>query len=129
MLQGRAPVSVAPGFLRLVYVENPGAAFGTLAGQRALLLVLTGAALLALLFFQILRGGRLPRLARASLWLVIGGAAGNFFDRLFFGHVIDFIEITLFRFPVFNVADVCVVAAFGLLSCMILLSKEEKSNA
>ena len=128
-LRGNAPVTVIPFALRLIYVENTGAAFGALSGQRVLLLVLTGVALLALLFFQIFRGARLPRLVRVSLWLVIGGAAGNFFDRLFLGYVIDFIEVTLFRFPVFNIADMCVVAAFALLVCLILFSKEEKADA
>ena len=44
-----------------------------------------------------------------SLSLIIGGAIGNMIDRVFLGYVVDFIQATFIDFPVFNVADICVV--------------------
>ena len=44
-----------------------------------------------------------------SLSLIIGGAIGNMIDRIFLGYVVDFIQATFIDFPVFNVADICVV--------------------
>jgi hypothetical protein len=41
--------------------------------------------------------------------LIWGGAIGNMIDRLFYGSVVDFIEATFIDFPVFNIADSCVV--------------------
>lgn len=117
------------GALRLFYVENTGAAFGILRGQRVLLLCATGIALLALLLYLLFRAEGLSRLPRAALWLLMGGALGNFADRLLFGYVVDFIEIRLFRFPVFNVADICIVLAFICLAGTIFFSREERHDA
>lgn len=120
-LRGQGPMAVWPGVLQFRYVENTGAAFGILQGQQALLLVLTGAALAGVLCWLLTRGRSLPAFARGALWLLLGGAAGNFADRLFHGVVVDFLEIELFSFPVFNIADCCVCVAFALLAGWILL--------
>ncbi|MDR0929632.1 MAG: signal peptidase II [Oscillospiraceae bacterium] len=127
-LQNAPPVEIWPGVFRFSYVENTGAAFGMLSGQQWLLLVITGAALLGLLIWLILRGGRLPAWVRAACWLMLGGALGNFYDRLAQGAVIDFLQITLFEFPVFNVADICVCIAFALLALWLLLGGKEVAS-
>lgn len=125
-LKGRPAAEIWPGMLRLVYVENTGAAFGVLQGRQTLLLLITGVALTALLVWLVLKGRTLPAFAKASLWLLLGGALGNFVDRLLYGYVIDFIEIRLFSFPVFNVADCCVCVAFALLAGFILFGKTQE---
>ncbi len=121
--------TVIPSVFRLIYVENTGMAFGLLPGKQLPLLVITGTALAGLLVWLVLRGGRRPTFENAALWLLLGGALGNFYDRLFLGYVIDFLQIEWFNFPVFNVADICVCAAFVLLAGYILLAKEEKPDA
>lgn len=127
-LRGQGDIRLWPGVLRLTYVENTGAAFGLFQGQQTLLAAITGIVLLALLIGLLLRGGRLPWLPRCSLWLMIGGAAGNLYDRVAHQAVVDFIETELFRFPVFNVADICVCVAFAGLAGWILFSKEAKGH-
>ena len=128
-LEGQRPREVWPGVLRFAYVENTGAAFGMLSGRQGLLLAVTGVALAGLLAWLLLRGRRMARLPRASLWLLLGGALGNYYDRLAYGYVIDFIEIRLFSFPLFNVADSCVCVAFALLAGYIFIHKEAKPDA
>lgn len=127
-LQVGPPVDLWPGVLGLTYVENTGAAFGMLKGRLGLLTVITGIILAALLIALLLYGRRLPSLPRAAAWLLLGGAAGNLFDRIFHGAVIDFIEIQLFSFPIFNVADICVCVAFVLLAGWILYGGELKRD-
>jgi signal peptidase II len=100
-----------PG-VQLVHVRNSGVAFGFLSGGGALVLVLTLAALSALLVYFALR----PR--RPWLWLpvglLVGGALGNLIDRLGGGSVTDFIKLPLW--PAFNVSDIAItVGVFALL--------------
>ena len=57
--------------------------------------------------------------ARAGVAVALGGATGNFVDRLLRGHIVDFIEIG--PWPVFNVADVGIVAGLGLTLTALLL--------
>ena len=121
-------MDVWPGVLRFAYVENTGAAFGLLQGRQDLLALITGLVLAALLVWLILRGRTLPTLPQAALWLLLGGGVGNLLDRVLYGYVIDFVEIRLFTFPVFNVADSVVCIAFALLAGWILFGKEARGD-
>lgn len=123
-------VDALPGLFRFVLVKNTGAAFSMLSGRQGLLIAITSLALAAMLAFQLTRGGKQPPLFRAGLWLLIGGAAGNLFDRIAYGSVIDFIETAFIAFPVFNVADICICVAFGLIALATLLEeRKHRKNA
>lgn len=128
VLKNGFAMDVLPGLLRFVYVENTGAAFGMLRGRQTLLLILTGIALAGTMGYVVARRKALPDGLRAGIWLLLGGALGNFADRLLYGYVIDFIQIRLFDFPVFNVADMCVCAAFIWLAALILFGKEKEAK-
>ena len=95
-----------PGLLRLQRVHNDGAAWSSFSGARWLLVGVTALALGALFFF-VTRFVRHP-LGVWSLWLVIGGGAGNLIDRVQFGYVVDMFATEFIDFPVFNVADIFV---------------------
>jgi signal peptidase II len=122
-LETRAPIRVTP-FLDLVAVWNTGISYGLFpqngpVGQ--LLLLGFKAAAVALLSVWLSRAG--SRLTAVALGLIIGGAVGNAIDRLAFGAVFDFVLFHLstenfnFRWYVFNLADVAIVAGvIGLLS-------------
>ncbi len=115
-LRGAAPVDVIPGFFRLVYHTNPGAAFGLLNHAPHVLPFLT----LGLLAW-------LAWLARSLDWakpgvrvgcaLVAGGAAGNLVDRARLGQVIDFLDFWFWgwNYPTFNFADTGICVGVGLL--------------
>ena len=111
--------SLIPGILRLRPTVNRGMAFSMLSGQTALLSALS-AVLIAVLAGWLVSHPDERGLMRSGLWLVVGGGIGNLFDRLAYGHVIDFIEPVFVRFVVFNVADacICVGAALALLGML-----------
>ena len=95
-------------FASLVLAFNRGAAFSFLAGssgwQRWLFMAIAVAACVAMLWL-LRRGGR--ALYCAGLALIIGGAAGNLYDRIVLGHVVDFLLLHYrdWYYPAFNVAD------------------------
>jgi signal peptidase II len=95
------------GRLSLTYVGNTGSAFGLLANQTFLLIIVGIASLLIiLLFLRYL--SQVTTLSMVSIGLIWGGAVGNLVDRLRFGYVTDFIDFRLwgnFHWPAFNIAD------------------------
>ena len=109
-------VSLLPGVFELSYLENHGAAFGILKGQKAFLILMTGITLTVLIFlyFRIL-GEQRYGCIRLMLAFLISGAIGNFIDRCFHDYVIDFFYFCLIDFPVFNVADIYVTVSVILL--------------
>ena len=113
---GGRSVSVLPGFFDLRLVLNRGAAWGMLAGRRAAL-VAVSAGMLALLWAD-RRELASTRLSTAGAGLLAGGIAGNLFDRVFRGEVVDFLDFhwkTSWYFPVFNLADAAITAGVALL--------------
>ena len=115
-LEGGQPVHLLSGVLELRYVENPGMAFNLerLLPERIRrpLLLLAGF-LFVPLIVVVLRRRSSPPLELVGIALLIGGAAGNHYDRVFRGHVVDFIHVT--HWPVFNVADTALVAGAALV--------------
>ena len=65
------------------------------------------------------------RTARIALAFVIGGGAGNLIDRLAFGEVTDYVRLLFIRFPVFNLADVCITGGAVLLMLLALTGRLE----
>lgn len=108
--------TVISGFFDFTYVENRGAAFGMLSGQRwfFVLLTIVVSAVIVYAFIKMPKNKEYVWL-RAALILVLSGAVGNMIDRIIRGYVVDFLEITLIRWPVFNLADIYVVAGTALL--------------
>ncbi len=113
-----ASMPLLPGlpYPALTRVLNTGTAFGLLAGSAGLLVPLTAALLAALALFLTSRaaGLRLGPAGLAGAGLLLGGAAGNLVDRLRLGGVVDFVDLGFW--PVFNLADVGVVAGALLLA-------------
>ncbi len=114
-------LTLVEGFMDLTFVENRGVAFGMFAGQRWLILLLTGVIAAVLLYFYC----TMPKTkeyagVRIALLFVLAGAIGNIIDRVFRGYVVDFFEFTFFDWPVFNVADIYVVGGVILLVFLIL---------
>ncbi len=106
----------------LTYVENTGAAFSLFSNMQAFLILITFIFTLILAYVLY----KTPKI-RANLWvnlslaLIIGGAIGNFIDRLRLNFVVDFIDFRLINFAVFNFADVFVVlGSFSLLIALII---------
>lgn len=123
------------GLLSLTYVRNRGAAFGILSGadlpyQSHLLALLSVAALVAIAAYA-WRLSAEERLARASLVLILAGAAGNLVCRLRFGYVIDFVDVYwgTYHWPAFNVADSAITVGVSLLLLDILRAPQAAPRA
>ena len=98
-----------PGIVELKTVHNYGAAWSSFSGQRWLLLSVTCCIVLAVLFVLARRIVRRP-LGLAACFLILSGGIGNIIDRLRLGYVVDMFHFEFWpSYPVFNVADICVV--------------------
>lgn len=113
--------------LHLTSHRNMGAAFGILQNQRWLFIVITIAVVIGIMISLIRIGKSQPRVSLA-LSLVLGGAIGNFIDRISTGQVVDFVDVTLINFPIFNVADVAITVGVGLLLLDTLLEGRRKNG-
>ena len=132
----KRPIVFSDDFLMLRYAENPGAAFGLFRrlppGARGPLfhLVSIGAVVLITLYFLRLSGSKEECWALVGLPLVLGGAIGNWVDRLARGFVIDFIEAHwkgVYTWPSFNVADSAIVVGVIFLLLDGLVRRERKA--
>ena len=119
-------IPVINGFISFTYVENRGAAFGLLQNGRWFFIPVTSLILLVIIYFYVkLPQTRAYKFVRATLVLITAGAVGNFIDRLFNGYVVDMLEFKFITFPVFNVADMCVVTGtFALAFVMLFIVKD-----
>lgn len=114
-------MTLVEGFMDLTFVENRGVAFGMFSGQRWFILLLTAVITVVLVcFYRSLPRKKEYRAVRVSILLILSGAVGNIIDRLFRGYVVDFFEFTFFEWPVFNVADIYVVAGVILLAFLLI---------
>ncbi len=125
---------VIPGFFDIVHSRNRGVAFGlfndsTSEWRTLILIVLSGAAL-ALVAAMLWRARRMDKLTVAGLSLILGGAAGNVFDRVVWGQVTDFLEFYVgsFHWPTFNMADSAIVVGSGLLLLAMLKPHREAAQ-
>lgn len=113
----------------LTYLENRGAIFGSMAGQKWFLIGFTSLVIIAAVV-AFIRTRKRSKLLSFSLALLIAGGIGNIIDRIRLGYVIDMIEIKLFRFAIFNVADICVtVAVFLIVVYMIFIDGKKEAAA
>ncbi len=121
LLADRAPVDVVPGVLSLTLTRNPGAAFSIGTGLTVPLTIVACVVVVVVIRLA----GRIRSAGWAwALGLLLGGALGNLTDRIlrepapFRGHVVDFLRLP--NWPVFNLADSCIVVAAVLIAWLSL---------
>ena len=115
------------GVFHFNYHENRGAAFGMLADQRWVFIVVSTVAIVGIgiyLFF----GKASNTLMGISMALIVSGGIANMIDRIFLGYVVDFLYFKLIDFAIFNIADsfVCVGAGLMILALILELIAESK---
>lgn len=113
-------IVVIENIFSFTYVENRGAAHGILQGKRWMLIAVTVLVVVALIIFLVKNYSKAPTMFKIATGLIIGGAVGNLFDRLFFGYVVDMMQVTFIDYPVFNPADNMLVIGVVLLGIYIL---------
>lgn len=119
-------VPFLPHILQLTYYQNTGAAFSIFEQHTWILTLISAAASVLLIVLLAKRTFNHP-FAMVSLALVLAGAVGNLIDRLFLGYVTDMFQTLFMNFPIFNVADICIVCG-GIAFCVyfLLFCKEEE---
>ena len=122
-------IVLIPNFLSITYSQNTGVAFGILPNN--LILIISANIVVLGLIIKFLRENKetMNYPVIISLMLILSGCVSNLIDRIFRGYVIDFIDINLFNFPVFNIADISVTIGIVVLFVVIvkqLFTKNEQ---
>ncbi|MEN1966954.1 signal peptidase II [Lentibacillus sp. N15] len=120
-------VPVIENFFYITSHRNTGAAWGILQDQMTFFYIITAVVVVGLVFYMQKYGKNSPLLA-VSLSLILGGAIGNFIDRIFRQEVVDFLDFIIIRydFPIFNVADSCL--CIGVILVLIATFMDEKKK-
>lgn len=126
-------VEVIENFLYITSHRNKGAAWGILQGQMWFFYLITVVVIIGIIYY-IQKAAKGKWMLGVSLGFMLGGAIGNFIDRVTRKEVVDFINTYIFGydFPVFNIADSALVIGVAMLMIQMLLEeralKKEKSN-
>lgn len=125
-------IPVIGDFFVITSSRNRGAAFGILQDQIWFFIIVTSIVVIGIIWYlrKVTAEGR--KLLPVALALVLGGALGNFIDRLVMGEVVDFLQFTFgtYTFPIFNIADSCIVIGVGLIILdTILDGKREQARS
>lgn len=119
-------IMVIKNFFYISLVKNTGGAFSIFTGSTFLLIVISFLILLGI-FTYIYKNNIRSKVSLIGFGLLIGGAIGNLFDRIYYGYVIDYLDFKLFGYgyPIFNLAD-----SFVVIGAIILLffAKEREVN-
>lgn len=117
-------ITIIKNFFNITYVQNKGAAWSILSGNRFLLIGIA-IIVLFLIFMFFIKDKKLSKLEIIFYCLLIGGIVGNFIDRAIYGYVVDYLDFNIFgyNFPIFNFADICIVVSVILI--LIKSIKEE----
>lgn len=120
-------LTIIPNILNFTYTENTGVAFG-IGANNIFLTIIVNIIVLGVII-DCIRKNQTDFKILIPLILIFSGGVGNLIDRIFRGYVIDFIDINLFNFPNFNIADICITIGIIFLIIIILnLTKNDTKN-
>jgi len=130
-MQFGATIPIVDDVFHITHVGNTGAAFGIFPGSRWILIALSLIIIIGFIYVIVTRKFD-DKWMRFGIAFMLGGAIGNLIDRLFIGHVVDFLDFRLINFPVFNIADIFVTVGAGMVIVYTVLTtireaKNEKS--
>ena len=121
-------ITIIPNFLSLDYTQNRGGAFGI--GNISIITIFSIAIIIGIIIFLIKENKKISNLIPFTL--ILSGSIGNLIDRIFRGFVIDYIDVNIFNFPNFNIADICIVTGVFLLIYIYfikpLIENKKKKN-
>ncbi|CAN5764548.1 signal peptidase II [soil metagenome] len=116
------------GVFQFTYIKNPGGAFGILNGSQLVLIAGSFLAVAAVLWMLLAHPP--SRLTALGCGLILGGAAGNLFDRLTAGEVTDYMDLQFWpleQWPIFNAADSAIVV--GVIALILSSLLPQRSSA
>ena len=118
-------INIIKNFFRITYLQNNGAAFSILSGNRIFLILITLLSLI-LIYFILIKNKRINNIESICYGSLIGGIIGNLIDRIRLGYVIDYLDFNFgnYQYPVFNFADILIV--LSAITLLIISLKEVK---
>ncbi len=126
-LKGLRSFPVIDGVFHLTYATNTGAAFSLFSGQIDWLKWVSMIVSLGLVAFGLF-SKNLNRWEQVGYGCILAGAAGNGIDRFVAGYVVDFIDIRIIRFAIFNIADVSINVGLACLAIAVLFATNSSSK-
>lgn len=117
-------IKLIENIFHLTYVENTGAAFGIFKNSTVFLSII-GIIMFIVITYIVASKKNLGTYTKILLACLVGGGLANVCDRIFFGYVVDYFNFCLINYPVFNLADICVVVSCVLLALKIIFTKDE----
>lgn len=107
---------IIPNLFKFSYVENTNGAFGL--GTKYIVLLYSIIIIAGIIIYLLKENRKINNYI--PYILILFGSIGNLIDRIFRGYVIDFIDINIFNFPTFNLADIAIVLGISLLIIEII---------
>lgn len=131
-------IPVIGSFFSITSHRNRGAAWGILQDQRTFFIIVTVIVVVGVAWYLIRSVREGKKLLPFALALLLGGALGNFVDRVRFGEVVDFLHVVfdlngigipfVYNYPIFNVADMGIVIGIGLIFLDTILSMRREKR-
>lgn len=116
------------GFIGILSCHNSGAAFSMFSGYTIALTIFTAILMIVFMVYYV-KFDNDNIVFQISFSLIMGGAIGNFIDRIIFGYVRDFINFEFINFAIFNIADTALtIGIIGLCIYILFLDKNNNSN-
>ncbi|WP_077303387.1 signal peptidase II [Virgibacillus pantothenticus] len=122
-------LTIIENFFYITSHRNTGAAWGILEGQMTFFYIVT-VIVVAVVVYYIQAYAKDSKLLGLALSFVLGGAVGNFIDRVFRKEVVDFFDFIIFGydFPIFNVADSSLVVGVFLIIITMFIDERRKGK-
>ena len=119
--------SIDIGFLHIKVIGNQGFAFGLTSGSNIINILVIMLFLGVIIRFLITQQKNIAPVVQVILYLMLGGGLSNVIDRIIRGSVVDFIGVG--NFPVFNIADICIVVGWGLFVYSLIMYAVRKEES
>ncbi|GKW44945.1 MULTISPECIES: signal peptidase II [unclassified Planococcus (in: firmicutes)] len=124
-------IPVIEPYLAWLSHRNRGAAWGMLEGKMWLFAIITIAVIIGILYYFHKHAKGQP-LFQLSLMIILGGAVGNFIDRMLRGEVVDFVDVLIpiinYDFPIFNVADAALTVGVVLMIIFVIYDEKQEKK-
>lgn len=126
--EGQITENVVPGLLRFDCVHNTGAAWGMFGDWTNIFVLIALVVCVCIVFLVFTKSKDVDPITALSLGFLFAGALSNAIDRVIYGYVVDFLEVTFINFPVFNVADISITLGVILLLVSVFFPRRETSS-